>query len=378
MDDDFHLLTARKVDLIDNSIGSSNDPAAIPLEPRVILTVLEAIAIYNSVELYFIIFFTFRRRRGLYFWSLLVAAAGIPFISAGYILNNYGVVSPRWVPMVIILAAWMPVVAGEALVLYSRLHLLRVPRRTLRLVLVMIILTCALCFIPAWPIVLGANIANDRQEQFLIVYSVWEKVQVTVFFLQESVISGIYLRKAWVFWFDRSMGKQAKVRGMLVHLVVVNMLVVLLDFTVLYLEYSNYYLLQTTYKTFVYSVKLKVEISILNKLVDFVKTATTIENHDRLTQQMEEEWIRTLETNFSGPPRQGPTSTHTTGSAGASMSTEATKQADRRMPAAILHAPFAVVRRGSKDDELETKEKSPEISWESSTHDPSQHRRDAP
>lgn len=54
------------------------------------------------------------------------------------------------------------------------------------------------------------------------------------------------------------------------HLVAVNVIVIMLDVTLLALQYSGLYDIQTAYKAVVYSIKLKVEFSILNKLVQIV------------------------------------------------------------------------------------------------------------
>lgn len=45
-------------------------------------------------------------------------------------------------------------------------------------------------------------------------------------------------------------------------------MIIALDITLLAIEYAGYYDIQTTYKAAVYSVKLKMEFSILNKLLD--------------------------------------------------------------------------------------------------------------
>jgi hypothetical protein len=52
------------------------------------------------------------------------------------------------------------------------------------------------------------------------------------------------------------------------HLLWVNVFVILLDIPILCLEYTDYYDMQTAYKALVYSVKLKLEFRILNRLVE--------------------------------------------------------------------------------------------------------------
>ena len=52
------------------------------------------------------------------------------------------------------------------------------------------------------------------------------------------------------------------------HLLLVNVIVILLDVPILVLEYTGLYELQTAYKAFVYSAKLKMEFRTLNQLID--------------------------------------------------------------------------------------------------------------
>lgn len=81
------------------------------------------------------------------------------------------------------------------------------------------------------------------------------------------------------------------------------------------------YFVQVSYKAFVYSVKLKCEIGILNRLVDFVKSTTakrgfpsddlcpdfgsTLQpqnwNDFQLSSQMQREWETTLRNTFGVP-----------------------------------------------------------------------------
>lgn len=50
----------------------------------VTITICCALAIYNALELLLLIFTSFRKYRGLYFWSLLVASAGIIPYTIGF------------------------------------------------------------------------------------------------------------------------------------------------------------------------------------------------------------------------------------------------------------------------------------------------------
>ena len=64
------------------------------------------------------------------------------------------------------------------------------------------------------------------------------------------------------------------------HLISVNVIIVLLDFLVLALEYSGMYDMQTSCKAFVYAVKLTLEFSILNRPVELT---TKSRSHGSLT-----------------------------------------------------------------------------------------------
>lgn len=76
-------------------------PGPIDANKAVYTTVVifTALAWYNVLELSFLIFNTFKRYSGLYFWSLLVCAWGTALHALGFILkffptgaNIYGVV----------------------------------------------------------------------------------------------------------------------------------------------------------------------------------------------------------------------------------------------------------------------------------------------
>jgi len=65
-------------------------------------------------------------------------------------------------------------------------------------------------------------------------------------------------------------------------LILVNILVILMDITLVIIECTHHYEIQTTYKSFVYSIKLKLEFVVLNQLV----TITRVE--DRKTSMVSE------------------------------------------------------------------------------------------
>lgn len=254
----------------DNGISKDSVPAARTL---VAIIVFISMALYNVVELSFIIFATFRRRSGLYFWSFVVAAWGIAPYAVGFLIKALQAMTHSWIYVTFIVVGWCGMVTGQSVVLYSRLHLVMHNEFRLRLVLGMIIFNAVVCHVPIIVMVYGANSANPAP--FVMPYSIYEKVQVTIFFIQEIIISGFYIFETTkMLRLHRGVHDKKSARDLMTHLILVNIVIVMLDITILALEYAGLYDLQTAYKALVYSVKLKLEFSILNRLVDLTKGST--------------------------------------------------------------------------------------------------------
>jgi hypothetical protein len=235
-----------------------------------IMASLAAIALYNVIELTFIIIATFKRRRGLYFWSFVVATWSIAPYVLGFIFKFFSVIPERMVSVTMIVLGWCGMVTGQSVVLYSRLHLVVQDRKILSWVLAMIITDALICHIPIVVFVYGSNSSNPAP--FVLPYSIYEKVQITIFFIQEAIISGLYI---WATWTTLKPGRAilAKdLRKAMQHLIWINVLIVLLDLTLLATEYAGHYEIQVLYKGALYSAKLKLEFRILNQLVSLTKT----------------------------------------------------------------------------------------------------------
>lgn len=252
--------------MTDSGIGrdsSSNLPTTITIICFV------ALALYNVTELNFIIFATFRRRGGLYFWSFLVSTWGICLYSIGFLLKDLQASLPSTFYVTLIIVGWCSMVTGQSMVLYSRLHLVLRGAFQLRMVLVMIVVDAIICHIPIIVMVYGAN--SNNPTPFLLPYSIYEKVQVTIFFIQELIISVLYIVQTLKIMRPEGNIRGKASRSVLTHLIYVNAIIVILDITILGLEYSGLYDVQTVYKGLVYSVKLKLEFSILNRLVELTQ-----------------------------------------------------------------------------------------------------------
>lgn len=87
---------------------------------------LVTLATYNALELVVMILITFKRYRGVYFYSMLVSSLAVIPYTVGFFLNHLSVTSGhlRLLAVTLITVGWWPMVTGQALVLWSRLHLI--------------------------------------------------------------------------------------------------------------------------------------------------------------------------------------------------------------------------------------------------------------
>ena len=71
------------------------------------------LAMYNVVELIVLIFGTFQRFRGLYFWSLIISAVGIIPYSLGFLFKYFSILTGpgRWGSVFLLTIGWYPMVS---------------------------------------------------------------------------------------------------------------------------------------------------------------------------------------------------------------------------------------------------------------------------
>lgn len=192
----------------------------------------------------------------------------------------------------VISLGWFLMVSGQAMVLWSRLHLVVGDPRKVRWVLIMIITSFTLVQIPTAVLFITSN--SDIPTQLLSerIFEVFEKVQITVFTLQEAIISGLYVYEASIGLKLMDVIKGPRVRAVNRQLKALFVLVLVLDITLMVTEYTDNFQIQTTYKPVVYSIKLKCEALVLNNLLSLVQTGTcscwdsmVVQNSTSLSEQ---------------------------------------------------------------------------------------------
>ncbi|KAH8692790.1 integral membrane protein [Talaromyces proteolyticus] len=236
---------------------------------EIAMATFTGIAWYNAIELLVLIFVTFQRYHGLYFWSLLVSSAvGVIPYSMGFLMKFFQLTSATWLSVTFLTIGWYAMVTGQSMVLYSRLHLLNQNTKILRPVLSMIIVNAILLHIPTTVLTYGSNFDSYNQH-FIAGYNVMEKIQMTGFCLQEFILSGIYIYEAVGLL---KANPEHGSRKIMYQLLCINLLIITMDIGLLVVEYLNLYTVETTLKGAVYSIKLKLEFAVLGKLVHIVRT----------------------------------------------------------------------------------------------------------
>ncbi|RAK81028.1 uncharacterized protein BO72DRAFT_465932 [Aspergillus fijiensis CBS 313.89] len=224
-----------------------------------------AVAWYNVIELVVLVLTTFRRWRGLYFWSLLLSGVlGVAPYTVGFLLKFF-TQTPALATVTVLTVGWWTMVTGQSLVLYSRLHLVLRDERLLHRVLRMILANVLLLHVPTTVLTYGANLRQTPA--WLRGYNIIEKLQLTGFTVQEVVISLLYI---WETVKLLRMCAARENRKIMRQLVGINVAMLVMDLVLLSLEYADYYAVQISLKGAVYSIKLKLEFAVLGRLVAVV------------------------------------------------------------------------------------------------------------
>lgn len=261
-------------DIPGSNFGLAERSSADNFAERTAVACLIGIAWYNALELVVLCFTTFKRYGGCYFWCLLISSFAIIPFGLGYLLIIYNIYDNLF-PVAMELVAWVCMVTGQSLVLWSRLHLVVHNPNILRGTLAMIIVDAILFHIPASVLELGTH--SNKSELFTRAFNIFERIQLIAFSLQEVVLSVIY---SWEAVRLLKLRPRGHYRGTLVQLLVVNLAMILMDAAVIGVQYSGYFDVHVSLKAMVYSIKLKLEYAILGKLVVFAESGSTSQPTD--------------------------------------------------------------------------------------------------
>ncbi|OAP62288.1 hypothetical protein AYL99_04491 [Fonsecaea erecta] len=251
----------------DWSLHPALEAVAIPWNPTAYCLIAGfcAVSLWMTVELTLQVLFTFRRHKGLYFWSLLICTWGVALHVLGLILKLFN--ESNWiVSSVIFKIGWVGNVTGFSLVLYSRLNLVVHDRRIRRAVLTMIITDAFLLHTPI--IIFDFGISSPHPHIWYLPMKVMERIQVVWFSVQETVISLMYI------WCTRDFLKDVYSRQthrVMQLLITAQVIAVVFDVVLITVDCNNMFTLKVVIHPFCYAVKLKLEFIVLNQLLALIK-----------------------------------------------------------------------------------------------------------
>lgn len=229
-----------------------------------------AIVLYNALELTLLIFLTFRRYRGLYFWSLTLSTVlGLIPNGIGNILHFFNI-GPLWLALAISTVGYYFLVPGQSMVLYSRLHLVLYNQKILRVVLCAIIFSAVFIAVPTTITTFGS--AFVQSHPWNRAYTIMERLQVMWFCVQEFSLSSLYIHET-VKLLRLNPERSPRRRAIMYELIAINVLIILMDVAIVSIEFLGLYYLQVLLKCTIYSIKLKFEFAVLGKLTAIVESS---------------------------------------------------------------------------------------------------------
>ncbi|OOF90271.1 hypothetical protein ASPCADRAFT_157087, partial [Aspergillus carbonarius ITEM 5010] len=227
-----------------------------------------SISAFSALGLVYLIFDFFKRRRGLYFWSLLVTSLGTIIACVFCILFIFGDANTLVASAVGVVFSYTTISVGNSLVLYSRVHLVTGGRKP-RWILYMIIGSVLLLQFPHL-IAVPAAAATHGSGHWVQAVTILEKISVVGYCVREMTILGFYawatIRNLRPLIFLRG----RKGRQLIVALILAGIVSVILDTANMVMDFTATSAVVAAFVPFIISTKLLVEFAALNKLIRFV------------------------------------------------------------------------------------------------------------
>ena len=252
------------------------DVRVLPWNPLVycLIAAILSLAYWLVIELTLEVYLTFKRHDGLYFWSILISTWGIALRSIGWTIQCWVPSANPYLWTTLMMIGLGAMVTGFSLVLYSRLHLVIRDHRILRIVLGVVAFDGIAFWLPL--AVAQFGVISDKSQVFVPLVLPAERLYVLGYFLQELVLGCLYI------WTARGTvihSYVARKHQTTVLLAGAQVFVILLDIPTLVLAWpspsmgAGLQILGTTHPA-IYAIKLKIELLVLNQLVEIVKQGT--------------------------------------------------------------------------------------------------------
>ena len=245
----------------------------LPWNPLVycLVAAILAIAYWLVLELTFAVYFTFKRHDGLYFWSILVSTWGVALRAIGWTLQMFAPGANPYLCTSFLIIGVNAMVTGFSFVLYSRLHLVVRDRRVLRVIFIAIIFDGVAFLVPLAVAQYGIN-SRDAYKYIPLVLPA-ERLYAIGYFLQELILGCLYIWTARSTVLHSYVVQKHKTTAVLIG---AQTLVILLDIPTLLLAFpspsigASIIILGTLHPA-IYALKLKIELVVLDQLVQIVR-----------------------------------------------------------------------------------------------------------
>ena len=252
---------------------------SLPWNPFVycIVAAILAVAYWLVLQLTFEVYLTFKRHDGLYFWSILVSTWGVAFRSIGWTIEAFVPDANRYLCTTFLLVGLSAMVTGFSFALYSRLHLIIRDRRILRTIFVVIIFNGVAFILPLMVAEYGLR-SSDPGKYVSLTFPA-ERLYALGYFIQEFILGCLYIWTARTTVLHSFVGRKRKATATLIG---AQVLVILLDIPTLMLAWpwagmgAALQILGTLHPT-TYAIKLKIELVVLNQLVEMVNRDFTVQ-----------------------------------------------------------------------------------------------------
>jgi hypothetical protein len=236
-----------------------------------LVAALLAIAYWLVLELSFDVYVTFKRHDSLYFWSILISTWGVALRAIGWTIQMFDPGANPYLCTTFLIIGVSTMVTGFSFVLYSRLHLVIRNARVLRVTLIVIIFDGVAFFLPL--AVAQYGVISDNPFPYIPLALPAERLYAVGYFLQETALGCLYIWTARETVLRSYVTQKRKTTAVLI---VPQILVILLDIPTLVLAWpspsmgASVIILGTLHPT-IYAIKLKIELMVLNQLVEIVR-----------------------------------------------------------------------------------------------------------
>ena len=226
-----------------------------------------ALIFYLVIDVNIGIYRAFKRRTGLYYWSMFIGVWAVPLSAIGLLLSffkhEWNSIWPLWT--IFIAVGWISYSIAELLVLYSRLHLINQNHRLQHWLFIYILCASFAIVIPDLVIVWGAFNPNPKiSSVWSPRFAIYTRVSQPGFTIVEATISCVYI------WSLVTMLKRkltVRQRRVMRDLICVNVIFISLDILEVIMIFLNEVGLGFPLQEFSYMLKFKLEFAVLNQLM---------------------------------------------------------------------------------------------------------------